>query len=39
METTLRSLGVPRVQSAKTDGKKHIWNKIRATEENISINK
>jgi hypothetical protein len=30
-------LGVPRMQSAKTDDKKYIWNKVRVRKESIKI--
>jgi hypothetical protein len=38
METTLESLGVPRVQLAKTDGKQ-IRNRVRERDENVNISK
>jgi hypothetical protein len=33
----VKLLGVPRMQTAKTAGEKHIWNRETIREENIRI--
>jgi hypothetical protein len=34
----VKELGVPRMQSAKNDGKNiYIWNKVRIRDENVKI--
>jgi hypothetical protein len=33
----VKELGVPRMQSAKTAGKKHKWNRVTVRKENIKV--